>query len=60
MPFYEYRCGQGHTSTVRCSMLSRPNEVKCHTCGETAHRVFSTQRPIVKDGTPVHHHPGKK
>lgn len=56
-PFYEYRCDREHLSEIHVSLTSRPTEIKCPVCGKPAQRIVSKQlRPIVKGGTPIHHH----
>jgi len=54
-PLRAYRCEDGHEVDVLESM-DGPRLTSCPTCGKPVEPVIqSTQRPIVKGGTRLHH-----
>lgn len=60
-PLYDYRCGLGHTYTVRRSLEDSPEEEPCPDCKgftlnpATARRQFPLTNAVVVGGTPKHH-----
>lgn len=41
MPWYEFRCDEGHTKEERMSMSSETREIECPSCGGVATRRIS-------------------
>lgn len=48
MPFYEYKCEQGHITEMYCDLNKQPKKTKCKTCGKKAIRIFSTGAAYIK------------
>ena len=50
MPFYDYKCKLGHTTTEFMTIKNYINQVICQTCGKIARRDMSSCTGFVKGG----------
>jgi len=55
----EYRCSEGHISTLRESISQNTKEIPCTKCGLQAERIISLSNVQIPGGTPTHHKAGK-
>lgn len=53
MPFYEFRCPDGHSEELEYPMSNIPDCVMCPTCNKRAKRVYSA--PSIKFVGPGFH-----
>ena len=44
MPFYEYKCANGHTNQYLCHIANRDNDRVCPECKQPCKRVQSPVR----------------
>lgn len=55
-PIYSFECPEGHRTVRMRRVQDASDPVDCEECGARADRVIDkTARPVVKDGTPMHH-----